>query len=76
MTITILKDCPFCSGKAVLYSYDPYDGYQGDCASYVVQCKDCLAKIEGRTARKVIVAWNTRINRGTNSTKNLSTKFL
>ena len=61
MTIRILKDCPFCGGKAKLSEYDPYDGYQGDCTRYVVSCTECGAKVETRFAAKSVATWNERV---------------
>lgn len=58
--MTDLKPCPFCGGEARYSTYDPYDGYQGDCTTHVVRCRDCKAKIERRTKEEVIEAWNRR----------------
>jgi hypothetical protein len=60
MKITILKHYPFCDGQANCYSYDPYDGYQGDCERYRVRCTDCGAMIEAKTEDKAVALWNER----------------
>lgn len=62
MKINILKDCPFCGGKARLFEYDPYDGYQGDCTHYVVYCTECKATIDRQKENQVVEAWNKRDN--------------
>ena len=36
--MTELKKCPFCGSEAEIESYDPYDGYQGDCTVWRVKC--------------------------------------
>ena len=61
MNITILKDCPFCGGKARLSEYDPYDGYQGDCTHYIVSCTECGAKVTSRKEAKSVAIWNKRV---------------
>ena len=60
MTITILSKCPFCGGEAHVFPYDPYGGYQGDCTSYIVKCKECRAEIKRRTEKEAALAWNKR----------------
>lgn len=53
-----LKPCPFCGGKANVYSYDPYDGYQGNCAVWRVMCCKCKALIQRGTKEEAVAAWN------------------
>jgi Lar family restriction alleviation protein len=60
MKIKILKRCPFCDGQAIYFTYDPYDGYQGDCTRHVVGCTKCTAKVTANTEEKVITMWNNR----------------
>ena len=56
-----LKPCPFCGGKAKgPYYYDPFDGYQGDCGTYIVDCSKCSVQIIERTKEKAIEVWNRR----------------
>ncbi len=56
-----LKPCPFCGGEAEgPYHYDPYDGYQGDCGSYTVECSHCRMLINQRTKQEAIEVWNRR----------------
>ena len=52
--------CPFCGGDARAYSYDPYDGYQGDCTVWRVKCLECKLIIQRGTKEKAIEAWNRR----------------
>lgn len=58
--MTELKKCPFCGGEAEAYSYDAYDGYQGDLAVWRVQCQQCRAFIQRGTKEEAIEAWNRR----------------
>ena len=58
--MTELKKCPFCGGEANIESYDPYDGYQGDCMVWRVKCLECKAIIQRRTKEEAIEAWNRR----------------
>lgn len=56
-----LKPCPFCGGKNIeVYYFDPWDGYQGNCGSYIANCTRCGVKMQRRTALKVAEAWNRR----------------
>ena len=55
-----LKKCPFCGGEAETYSYDMFDGYQGDLAVWRVQCCQCRAIIQRKTREKAIADWNRR----------------
>ena len=57
-----LKSCPFCGGKARLFDYDPFDGYQGDLRKYKVKCTMCEANIERHTLDGVMKVWNRRKN--------------
>ena len=59
---TELNPCPFCGGEARSTMYDPYDGYQGNCTRYVVQCSNCGAKIEHSKMQVAIEKWNRRVN--------------
>lgn len=54
-----LKPCPFCGGKAEIYSYDPYDGYQGNCAIWRVRCYRCGAFIQELTKERAIARSKT-----------------
>lgn len=58
--MTDLKECPFCGKPAELDTYDPYDGYQGDCSVYRVRCTGCGAQVKARTEEAVAARWNTR----------------
>lgn len=58
-----LKPCPFCGGLASVYSYDPYDSYQGDCTRYRVRCIDCKAFVERKYEDEAIEAWNRRVEK-------------
>ena len=58
--MTELKKCPFCGGEANIESYDPYDGYQGDCTVWRVKCSECKVIIQKRTEKEAIEAWNRR----------------
>ena len=60
MKETELKPCPFCGGKAEIYKYDPYDGYQGDCSLYRVHCTKCDASFERIRKEQAEDAWNRR----------------
>ncbi len=53
-----LKPCPFCGGKAIFYSYDPFDGFQGNWTMYVVKCTSCAATVKGVKAEIVKSTWN------------------
>lgn len=58
MNNVVLKDCPFCGGKAVLN-----DGDFG----FKVYCADCLASVgaieseEDNTIENAVARWNNRI---------------
>ena len=54
--------CPFCGGEAEVYSDDPYDGYQGNCAIWRVRCYRCGAVIQELTKERAIEAWNRRVD--------------
>lgn len=57
-----LKSCPFCGNEYVVVDvYDPYDGYQGRNEIHVVTCCECFAKIERRSKKEAIYAWNRRM---------------
>lgn len=59
-----LKPCPFCGGKATSYSYDPFDGYQGNLRMYVVKCTSCGATVKGAKAETVKLKWNRGTDNG------------
>ena len=50
--MTELKKCPFSGGEANIESYDPYDGYQGDCTVWRVKCLECKIIIQRGTKEK------------------------
>lgn len=54
-----LKPCPFCGKEVDIDSYDPFDGYQGDCMLYKIWC-DCGARLENRSKEQLIMIWNRR----------------
>ena len=60
MKETELKPCPFCGGKPIHFSYDPFDGYQGNCTKYAVSCLKCSARINAITEEKAKECWNRR----------------
>lgn len=60
MKETELKPCPFCGGNPMSYSYDPFDGYQGNLTKYAVRCLRCTAKISAATKEKAHEMWNRR----------------
>ena len=61
-----LKPCPFCGCTEInIYSYDPYDGYQGNLSTWKIQCLRCSANMERSKKNDVIEAWNRRVNNGT-----------
>ena len=62
MKETKLKPCPFCGGEATTYSYDPFDGYQGNLTKYVISCTKCAANIETGSKVKSERMWNRRIS--------------
>lgn len=56
-----LKRCPCCgSEKITVIRDDPFDGYQGDCSYYIVQCRRCGLRIDRRRKQEAIEAWNRR----------------
>lgn len=58
-----LKPCPFCGGSDIkCFLFDPFDGYQGDCSSYIVECKECGAEMQKRHKAEAINAWNRRVD--------------
>lgn len=57
---TELKPCPFCGGNPIFYSYDPFDGYQGNLTKYAVACVKCTARINANTEEKAKAMWNRR----------------
>ena len=55
-----LKPCPFCGGKARLYTYGFYSGLGPD-----LVCLECPAKMrckeeDEESIKKLIKAWNKR----------------
>lgn len=61
-----LRNCPFCGGEPLYYSFDPYDGYQGNCVQHNVRCRKCSATMVSTNEKKVKEKWNRRANDGTN----------
>ena len=59
-----LKPCPFCGGSAIFYSYDPFDGYQGNNTMYAVECTKCVATVKGITEEIAKSKWNRRTDNG------------
>lgn len=60
-----LKPCPFCgSNQLDIFYYDPFDGYQGNCGSYVILCPRCRARVKYETKAEAIEAWNRRAEDG------------
>ena len=55
--------CPCCGNDAQKSSYDPYDGYQGNCTVYRVKCKKCGLRVEGNTLEECIKKWNARVSK-------------
>ena len=58
--MTELKKCPFCGGEAEVKSYDPFDGYQGNCKLWLIQCAGCGVLLKRRMEKEAIEAWNRR----------------
>ena len=56
-----LKRCPFCGGEPKISVYDPYDGYQGNCTIYKIQCHKCGVKVESSFRDTCINLWNRRL---------------
>lgn len=55
-----LKPCPFCGATPILYSYDPFDGYQGNCTKHAVSCVKCTARVNASSEEKAKEMWNRR----------------
>ncbi len=61
MKETELKPCPFCGGTDIeIYSYDPYDGYQGNLTRWCAVCTSCGCEYDKEEKSAVIEAWNRR----------------
>lgn len=56
-----LKRCPFCGGEPIISKYDPYDGYQGDCTIYRIQCRRCGVTVKCSFRDTAIILWNKRV---------------
>ena len=60
-----LKPCPFCGCDGIdVYYFDPFDGYQGNCGSYIASCTRCGVKLQRRDVPKLTDAWNRRVENG------------
>ena len=61
-TMDEIKPCPCCGrGSDVVGFYrDPFDGYQGDCGQYHIQCAECGLTIKRKTKEQAVEAWNAR----------------
>ena len=70
MNERIVKDCPFCGGKAIAKSGKSHGAWEGDIWAEV-RCEDCIAKMRqedtlryGKThyelLDEVLAAWNRR----------------
>ena len=60
----VLKPCPLCGSEQVkVFEYDPYDGYQGDCSSTRVRCKECGITLTDRKKKVAIAKWNRRVDK-------------
>ena len=58
-----LKPCPFCGSKEkTIYSYDPYDGYQGNCTHHCVRCDKCGATVKDSVFENAVNKWESRTN--------------
>jgi hypothetical protein len=61
MKETELKPCPFCREEEILlYDFDVYDGYQGNCWRWFARCRFCGANVERKSKEETIAAWNRR----------------
>lgn len=57
-----LKPCPFCGNDQIdMFTYDPFDGYQGDCSTTKIFCTECGASVSASIEANTIVRWNNRI---------------
>jgi Lar family restriction alleviation protein len=59
-----LKPCPFCGGDAWYYTFDPYDGYQGNCVQHNIRCRKCSVIMVGTSEKIVYEHWNRRADNG------------
>lgn len=59
-TITELKRCPFCGGKAKLYRDRPI-GVSPCMVKPHVECTECTASMYASSAIQVVEAWNRRV---------------
>lgn len=61
-----LKPCPFCGSRGLtLVSFDPFDGYMGDCRYFAVKCLNCGATIKELKPDVCVEKWNRRTNNET-----------
>ena len=60
-----LKPCPFCGGAPFYHTFDPYDGYQGNCVQHNVRCMKCSVVMVGTSEKVVKESWNRRTDNGT-----------
>lgn len=53
-----LKECPFCGGEA----YQPVNMEWSDNVydDWVIDCKECGARVFNVTPEEVVTSWNTR----------------
>lgn len=59
--LTPIEACPLCnSDEITIYSKDPYDGYQGNNASWIVKCKLCGCMVKANSAEDALSVWNER----------------
>ena len=63
--MTELKPCPFCGGKAEVFSDVTFKAETGEKIAeikFFAWCTDCPALVSGDTENEAIDAWNRRTN--------------